>query len=134
MAKFVTLDQCEETIEFFSCSDVGRASFQSRYLNNITNVYVQESDFEYDEYLRELQAIEPWRTRYRVRRLCESGLISDGRRTSLDAKQIDNRYKVDRAMLAALVDRRLLRTETRVDRRYFELARSPRLEGKKLGS
>lgn len=79
-------------------------------------------------YERELQAFDHGSTRRRVRRLCETGLISGGRRTSLDDVQIETRFGLDRDVLGELVDRRLLRAETRVDRSYYELAHDSLIE------
>src|SRR4029079_1675261 len=62
-------------------------------------------------------------------RLCEEGLISaDGRRLSLEEKEIERRYQVPRAALRLLVDRRLLRGEPRVGSTYYELSHDTLVE------
>jgi hypothetical protein len=58
-----------------------------------------------------------------IRNLCEQGLINSWRRRrSIDYREILKDYQVSRATLDALVDKRLLRAEPRVDTLYFELA------------
>ncbi len=74
----------------------------------------------YEEQLSHLKT--SWEKR-RVRRLCEKGLISDSdRRLSLEEEYIENQYKVSPALLALLVDKRLLRAEQRVGSVYYELS------------
>ena len=75
-----------------------------------------------DFYRREIEDF-PRRQRSSLRKLCEAGLISQsGRRLSLEEGEIFEAYHVDRATLADLVDRRLLRSEPRVGSVYYELA------------
>lgn len=62
--------------------------------------------------------------RRQVRKLCEEKLISEGRRRSLDARAL----AVDEQLLDTLVDRRLLRRESRADRFYYELAHDSLVE------
>ncbi len=75
-----------------------------------------------DFYRREVLAFAP-RQRRLVRALCETGLINQNRRRlSLEEGEIADRFHVDKAMLDALVSRRLLRSEPRVGSVYYELA------------
>ena len=75
-----------------------------------------------DFYRRELMRL-PRRDRRRVRKLCESGFISQSRRrVSLEESDIETRFKVSRTTLQDLVARRLLRAEPRVGSVYYELA------------
>lgn len=58
-----------------------------------------------------------------VRRLCEEGLINQNRRRlSLEEGEIEASYRVTPAVLASLVNRRLIRAEPRVGSVYYELA------------
>jgi Novel STAND NTPase 1 len=58
-----------------------------------------------------------------IRHLCESGLINqNGRRLSLEEGEICDEFKLTKATLEELVDRRLLRAEPRVGSVYYELA------------
>jgi len=61
--------------------------------------------------------------RKEIRRLCETGLISQsGRRLSQEEGEIDTHFDVNRDTLRELVDLRLLRSEPRVGSIYYELA------------
>ena len=74
-------------------------------------------------YASVLKTIEPRRTRKRVRRLCQHFLISpEGRRLSLERGEIRRILKLTPETLAALVDKRLLRSDQRADSWYFELS------------
>jgi hypothetical protein len=70
-----------------------------------------------------LAGLKPVLHQRRVRRLCEKGLISaSNRRLSLEEEVIETQFKVSPAMLAQLVDNRLLRAEKRVGSVYYELS------------
>jgi hypothetical protein len=76
-----------------------------------------------DFYRNVVAAINPPRTRKRVRRLCELHLISpEGRRLSLDEIEVKRILKLDPGTLRQLVDRRLLRSDQRADSWYYELS------------
>ena len=73
----------------------------------------------YDNQLKRLGSF--WRRR-RVRRLCETGLISaTNRRLSAEEEEIQRRFRVSKAMLTELVNARLLRVEPRLGSAYYEL-------------
>ena len=58
-----------------------------------------------------------------ARRMCEDYLISpEGRRLSLEERQLQEQLKLTPAALQQLVDRRLLRTDRRADNTYYELS------------
>ncbi len=70
-----------------------------------------------------LAGLKPVLQKRRVRRLCEKGLISaSNRRLSLEEEVIETQYNVSPALLAQLVDNRLLRAEKRVGSVYYELS------------
>jgi formylglycine-generating enzyme required for sulfatase activity len=74
-------------------------------------------------YERQIASLPAERSRRAVRRLCEYGLISvTGRRLSLEEGEIQRTYRLPRAALAELVERRLLRADTRVASVYYELS------------
>jgi len=74
-------------------------------------------------YEHRLAELKPPLNKRRVRRLCEKGLISDwDRRLSLEEEVIETQFKVSPALLAQLVDSRLLRSEKRVGSVYYELS------------
>lgn len=74
-------------------------------------------------YERQIASLPPQRSRRAVRRLCEYGLISvTGRRLSLEEGEIQRAYRLPREALAELVERRLLRADTRVASVYYELS------------
>lgn len=76
-----------------------------------------------DFYRRQLYALPTWRIRRSVRRLCQEYLISpEGRRLSMDEKEITRLFKLDSKILESLVDNRLLRSDQRVDTTYYELS------------
>jgi photosystem II stability/assembly factor-like uncharacterized protein len=58
-----------------------------------------------------------------VRQLCEQFLISpEGRRLSLEERELQRQLKLPHTVLSQLVDRRLLRTDRRSDSTYYELS------------
>ena len=64
-----------------------------------------------------------------VRRLCEHYLISpEGRRLSLDEREIGRQLRLSSATLARLVESRLLRTDRRSDSTYYELSHDALVE------
>jgi len=74
-------------------------------------------------YERQIASLTTPRSRHAARRLCEYGLISaSGRRLSLEEGEIQRAYRLDRAALVELVERRLLRADTRVASVYYELS------------
>jgi tetratricopeptide (TPR) repeat protein len=74
-------------------------------------------------YENQLTGLKPVLEKRRVRRLCEKGLTSaSNRRRSLEEGDIEKRFKVSPALLAQLVDNRLLRAEKRVSSVYYELS------------
>jgi hypothetical protein len=76
-----------------------------------------------DFYRNVINAIQPGRTRKRVRRLCEQYLISpEGRRLSLEGGEIKRILKLARETLSHLVDCRLLRSDQRAESWYYELS------------
>lgn len=78
----------------------------------------------YKDYINEF----PFRARGRIRKLCETGLIEDKRRTSLDGARIKNRFKVKRDMLDQLVNNHLLRCEPRFGGISYELSHDTLVE------
>ena len=73
-------------------------------------------------YERQLASLPP-HARSRVRRLCEYGLITrHDRRTSLDEDAILQRFKIDALTLRDLVDRRLLRADSRLGVPFYEIS------------
>lgn len=74
-------------------------------------------------YERQVASLPAHRSRRAVRRLCEYGLISvSGRRLSLEEGEIQRTYRLPKEALAELVERRLLRADTRVASVYYELS------------
>lgn len=73
-------------------------------------------------YSREIEAVSSSRERRKLRRLCEIGLISDGRRRFVAKDEIQRGYRVTDEQLDRLVDARLLRVEPRGRSAYYELA------------
>jgi formylglycine-generating enzyme required for sulfatase activity len=74
-------------------------------------------------YERQIASLTTPRARRAARRLCEYGLISaSGRRLSLEEGEIQRAYRLDQAALTDLVERRLLRADTRVASVYYELS------------
>jgi hypothetical protein len=64
-----------------------------------------------------------------VRRLCEQFLISpEGRRISLDDRELQRQLKLPPATLGHLVERRLLRSDRRSDSTYYELSHDALVE------
>ena len=82
-----------------------------------------------DFYKQELRALPRRRQRRAVRRLCEELLVShDGRRLSLDEREITRQLRLSDDTLRKLVDRRLLRTDQRADSQYYELSHDTLIE------
>jgi formylglycine-generating enzyme required for sulfatase activity len=80
-------------------------------------------------YERQIASLPPQRSRRAVRRLCEYGLISvSGRRLSLEEGEIQRTYRLPNEALAELVERRLLRADTRVASVYYELSHDTLVE------
>jgi hypothetical protein len=74
-------------------------------------------------YLEELNKFPRGRARSRVRTLCERLLISPyGHRLSLEEREIVEVTGLSPSTLEALVDARLLRTDRRAERTYYELS------------
>lgn len=70
-----------------------------------------------------LHSIPSRSVRRRVERLCTDYLISpEGRRLSVEGEQIERSLTIDAGTLQQLVDRRLLRSDHRTDRSYYELS------------
>jgi hypothetical protein len=68
-------------------------------------------------------SLKPARIRGVARRLCEQYLISpEGRRLSLDERELRTQLKLPTDALQQLVERRLLRTDRRADSTYYELS------------
>ena len=64
-----------------------------------------------------------------MQRLCADYLISpEGRRLSVERGEIERTLKLDAGTLQHLVDRRLLRSDQRTDRSYFELSHDSLVE------
>jgi hypothetical protein len=75
-----------------------------------------------DFYRRQIESF-PVRQREPIRKLCETGLISQsGRRLSLEEGEILLKYEVSKKDLTDLVEKRLVRSEPRVGSVYYELA------------
>jgi tetratricopeptide (TPR) repeat protein len=74
-------------------------------------------------YENQLAGLKPGLEKRLVRRLCEKGLITaSNRRLSLEEEVIETQYKVSPALLAQMIDNRLLRAEKRVGSVYYELS------------
>jgi tetratricopeptide (TPR) repeat protein len=105
---------------------------QKRAQAAIRQIVIQKSDLGGERgmqkvlqnfYDHQLKQVRPRRKRNRVRKLCEKGLLSaSNRRLSLEEEDIQRRFKVPKLLLATLVDRRLLRADTRVGGTYYELS------------
>jgi tetratricopeptide (TPR) repeat protein len=79
----------------------------------------------YDNQMKRLEA----KLQKCVRKLCEEGFISStNRRLSLEEEEITRRFKVAPALLAELVNSRLLRAEPRVGSVYYELSHDTLIE------
>jgi hypothetical protein len=97
-----------------------------------------------DFYKQEIDALSSRRQRRAARRLCELYLISpDGRRLSIEEHEIHRNLKLSGEILGKLVDRRLLRSDQRADRTYYEISHdtlvepvlaTSRVKGRFLGS
>jgi hypothetical protein len=82
-----------------------------------------------DFYLDALGTLYPKRVRRAVRRLCEDFLISpEGRRLSLNEYEIRQQLGLYRESLQQLVNKRLLRSESRADTTYYELSHDALVE------
>ena len=76
-------------------------------------------------YVHALERVEGRRQRRRARRLCERGLLSPtGKRVSVEEGSLRRRYRLDTQTLAALIDTRLIRKDTRpgLEGFYYELS------------
>ena len=74
-------------------------------------------------YARELKDGFPrWLDRRRIRALCAHELISNHRRKSLEREEIVDEHRVPETELTELENRRILRSEARLETRYYELA------------
>jgi hypothetical protein len=74
-------------------------------------------------YQRQLAALPGRRERQAVERLCVEYLISrNGRRLSVEEDEIKRLLGIDASVLRTLVDGRLLRSDQRADRTYYELS------------
>lgn len=69
-----------------------------------------------------------WPRRRILRRVCERGLILDGRRTSVDQAALEKNYKVTAEELRRLTDSRLLRAVPRLDSVQYELSHDTLVE------
>jgi hypothetical protein len=82
-----------------------------------------------DFYKQEIRALSRRRQRRAVRRLCVEYLISpEGRRLSIEEHEIHRQLKLPGEILGKLVDRRLLRSDQRVDSTYYELSHDTLVE------
>src|SRR5262249_36355138 len=82
-----------------------------------------------DFYIETLGTFYPKRVRRAVRRLCEEFLISpEGRRLSLNEYQIRQQLGLYRETLQQLVNKRLLRSDSRTDTTYYELSHDALVE------
>lgn len=71
----------------------------------------------------QVEQLGPEAEKGKVRKLCEEGLISiTDRRLSLEEEEITRQFKVSKVLLQELVNRRLLRAESRVGSVYYELS------------
>ena len=74
-------------------------------------------------YHLQLQAVPNRRERKAVRTLCERNLISPaGRRLSVDESEIERLLQIKPSTLQTLVERRLLRADSRANSTYYELS------------
>jgi hypothetical protein len=82
-----------------------------------------------DFYIEALGTLYPNRVRRAVRRLCEDFLISpEGRRLSLNEYEIRQQLGLYRETLQQLVNKRLLRSDSRADTTYYELSHDALVE------
>jgi hypothetical protein len=82
-----------------------------------------------DFYTETLGTFYPKRVQRAVRRLCEEFLISpEGRRLSLNEYQIRQQLGLYRETLQQLVNKRLLRSDSRADTTYYELSHDALVE------
>jgi len=82
-----------------------------------------------DFYIEALGTFYPKRVRRAVRRLCEDFLISpEGRRLSLNEYEIRQHLGLYRETLRQLVNKRLLRSDSRADTTYYELSHDALVE------
>jgi photosystem II stability/assembly factor-like uncharacterized protein len=74
-------------------------------------------------YTNSIRSLPGRRVRGAVRILCEQFLISpEGRRLSVEERELCRQLKLPREMLDRLVERRLLRTDRRSESTYYELS------------
>ncbi|MCG8464121.1 MAG: SUMF1/EgtB/PvdO family nonheme iron enzyme [Xanthomonadales bacterium] len=86
-------------------------------------------------YRDSLAAIPKRRQRLRARKLCEQGLLSlDDKRVSLEASGLIRSYRLQAQSLKTLVDKRLLRKDTRpgLEGFYYELSHDSLIEPLRL--
>jgi hypothetical protein len=92
----------------------------------VTSNDIDENEMEkvmkefYDELVKKLPISN--KEKKKVREFCETGLIWDKRRMSLEEKQIKKDYKISKNILDEMVNNRLLHSEPRVGRVYYELS------------
>ena len=80
-------------------------------------------------YTDAIQSISEKQMRAAARRLCEEFLISpEGRRLSLEEREIRKQLKLSEKALRELVEARLLRTDRRSDSTYYELGHDALVE------
>lgn len=82
-----------------------------------------------DFYVTSLKEVKKRRHRKKVRALCTHHLISmDGKRESLGEEEINRRVGLRPETLRQLTESRLLRTDTRADKTYYELSHDTLVE------
>lgn len=96
---------------------------------DVTSNNIDEAEMEkvmkkfYDELVKKLSLSN--KEKKKVREFCEEGLICDKHRVSLSIVQIKNnkkyKNKISKKILDEMVDKRLLRSESRVGSVYYEL-------------
>ncbi len=74
-------------------------------------------------YADAINSLQGYFVRRTARRMCEEYLISpEGRRLSVDERELQSQLGLEPKALRQLVDRRLLRTDRRADSTYYELS------------
>lgn len=82
-----------------------------------------------DFYATSLAGVASWRDRRRIKSLCLNHLISpDGKRLSIDEDTILRETGLGQDVLQKLTEKRLLRTDTRADTKYYELSHDTLVE------
>jgi hypothetical protein len=80
-------------------------------------------------YEEAVQSLTEKHLRPAVRRMCEEYLISpEGRRLSVEARELQRQLKLPHGTLSRLVEARLLRTDRRSDTTYYELSHDALVE------